>query len=208
MARKHADLAADAPHITYAPRFATVWAAVTYALCALSLAYPALVGQFLVSRNSDQYKAGYAFREFAASYMKEHGGFPQWNPYLLGGMPYVAAMHGDIFYPTFLLRLILPTDVAMTWGMILHFFLCGLVTYWFMRGAARFSFFPALIGGAAYMMGGFVSSLPSAGHDGKIFVSALFPVALLVLTWAMRDGRRWAWGLFALVVGLTVLTPH
>ena len=208
MARKHADLAADAPHITYAPRFATVWAAVTYALCALSLAYPALVGQFLVSRNSDQYKAGYAFREFAASYMKEHGGFPQWNPYLLGGMPYVAAMHGDIFYPTFLLRLVLPVDVAMTWGMILHFFLCGFAMYCFLRAAARLSFHSALLGGVAYMMGGFVSSLLSAGHDGKLFVSALLPVVLLIVTWCVRDGRRWAWGVLSIAVGLVVLTPH
>jgi hypothetical protein len=208
MARKHAPAAADAPTHGYAPRFATAWAALAYALCALSLTYPALAGKFLVNPLSDQYKGGYAFRAFAAHVMKTTGGFPQWDPYIFGGMPYVAAMHGDIFYPTFLLRLILPTDIAMTWGMIFHFFLCGLGTYWFLRGAARFAFFPALIGGAAYMMGGFVSSLPSAGHDGKIFVSALFPLALLVLTWAMRDGRRWAWGAFAIVVGLTVLTPH
>jgi hypothetical protein len=208
MARKHADSAADAPDIRYAPRFASAWAALVYALSALTLTYPALAGKFLVNPLSDQYKAGYAFREFAAHALKTTGSFPQWDPYIFGGMPYVAAMHGDIFYPTFLLRLILPTDVAMTWGMILHFFLCGLATYWFLRVAARFSFFAALIGGAAYMMGGFVSSLPSAGHDGKIFVSALFPVALLVLTWGMRDGRRWAWGALALVVGLTVLTPH
>jgi hypothetical protein len=208
MARKHADLAADAPDTTYAPRFASAWAALVYAVSALTLTYPALAGKFLVNSLSDQYKAGFSFRDFAAQTLKTTGAFPQWDPYIFGGMPYVAAMHGDIFYPTFLLRMILPTDVAMTWGMILHFFLCGLATFWFLRSAARFSFFPALIGGAAYMMGGFVSSLPSAGHDGKIFVSALFPVALLVLTWAMRDGRRWAWGLFSLVVGLTVLTPH
>jgi len=208
MARKHADLAADAPDTTYAPRFASAWAALVYAVSALTLTYPALAGKFLVNSLSDQYKAGFSFRDFAAQTLKTTGAFPQWDPYIFGGMPYVAAMHGDIFYPTFLLRMILPTDVAMTWGMILHFFLCGLATFWFLRSAARFSFFPALIGGAAYMMGGFVSSLPSAGHDGKIFVSALFPVALLVLTWAMRDGRRWAWGLYSLVVGLTVLTPH
>src|ERR1035437_5430532 len=208
MARKHADSASDAPDIRYAPRFASAWAALVYALSALTLIYPAVVGKFLVNPLSDQYKAGYAFREFAAHNLKSTGSFPQWDPYIFGGMPYVAAIHGDIFYPTFLLRLILPTDVAMTWGMILHFFLCGLATYWFLRVAARFSFFAALIGGAAYMMGGFVSSLPSAGHDGKIFVSALFPLALLVLTWGMRDGRRWAWGALALVVGLTVLTPH
>jgi hypothetical protein len=208
MARKYPVLAADAPDNTYAPRFASAWAALVYALCAISLTYPALAGKFLVNPLSDQYKAGFSFRDFAAQTLKSTGGFPQWDPYLFGGMPYVAAMHGDIFYPTFLLRMILPTDVAMTWGMILHFFLCGLATFWFLRSAARFSFFPALIGGAAYMMGGFVSSLPSAGHDGKIFVSALFPLALLVLTWCMRDGKRWAWGVFSLVVGLAVLTPH
>jgi hypothetical protein len=208
MSRKNEDSAPDSPDASYAPRFAGAWAALVYALSALTLTYPALAGKFLVNPLSDQYKAGYSFRDFAAQTLKSTGSFPQWDPYLFGGMPYVAAMHGDIFYPTFLLRMIMPTDVAMTWGMILHFFLCGLATYWFLRIAGRFSFFPALIGGAAYMMGGFVSSLPSAGHDGKIFVSALFPVALLVLTWAMRDAKRWAWGAFALVIGLAVLTPH
>ena len=173
MARKLEDAAASAQDIPYAPRFASAWAALVYALSALTLTYPALAGGFLVNPLSDQYKAGYAFRDFAAQMLRTTGGFPQWNPYIFGGMPYVAAMHGDIFYPTFLLRMILPTDVAMTWGMILHFMLCGLATYWFLRGAARFSFFPALVGGAAYMMGGFVSSLPSAGHDGKIFVSEI-----------------------------------
>ena len=205
MARLTETPATSAPE---APRFATAWASLVYALCAFSLAFPALLGKFLVNTLSDQYKAGYAFREFAASYMKAHGAFPQWNPYLFGGMPYVAAMHGDIFYPTFLLRLILPVDVAMTWGMILHFFLCGLATYWFLRVAPKLSFHASLVGGVAYMMTGFVSSLPSAGHDGKLFVSALFPVTLVVVTWAMRDGRRFAWGLLSLIVGLAVLTPH
>jgi hypothetical protein len=208
MARHNESSAAEAPRDSYVPRFASAWAALVYAVSALTLTYPALAGKFLVNPLSDQYKAGFAFRDFAAHVMKTTGGFPQWDPYILGGMPYVAAMHGDIFYPTFLLRLIMPTDVAMTWGMIGHFFLCGLATYWFLRFACRFAFFPALIGGAAYMMGGFVSSLPSAGHDGKIFVSALFPVALLVLTWCMRDGKRWGWGTFSIIVGLTLLTPH
>ncbi len=191
-----------------APRFPSAWAALTYAACAVALAWPVLQGRFLVNVNSDQFRAGYAFREFAASYMKETGDFPLWNPFLQGGMPYVAAMHGDIFYPTFLLRLVMPVDLAMSWGMIGHFFLCGMATYWFLRAAGRMSFFGALIGGLAFMMTGFVSSLVSAGHDGKLFVNALFPLTLLVLTWGMRDGKRWAWGVLAIVVGLGVLTPH
>jgi len=118
-----------------APRFAFGWASLVYALCTLSLAYPALAGKFLVNPHSDQYIAGYAFREFAASTLRATGHFPLWNPYLFGGMPYIAAMHGDIFYPTFLLRMILPTDVAMTWGFIIHIFLAGLFTFGFLSSA-------------------------------------------------------------------------
>jgi hypothetical protein len=108
-----------------APRFAAGWAALAYAIATLLLAWPALVGKFLVNPHSDQYIAGFAFRDFAAQALRAGQGIPQWNPYLFGGLPYVAAMHGDIFYPTALLRVILPTDVAMTWGFIIHTFLAG-----------------------------------------------------------------------------------
>ena len=77
-------------------------------------------------------------------------------------MPYVAAMHGDIFYPTFLLRMILPTDVAMTWGYIIHFFLAGLFTYGFLR-AIGYGFYGALVGGIAYMMSGQIAVIRVAG---------------------------------------------
>ncbi|MGH7652158.1 MAG: YfhO family protein [Gemmatimonadaceae bacterium] len=190
-----------------APRFAFGWAAAVYAICTLSLAYPALAGKFLVNPHSDQYIAGYAFREFAASTLRATGHFPMWNPYLFGGMPYVAAMHGDIFYPTFLLRMVLPTDVAMTWGFIIHIFLAGLFTYGFLR-AIGYSFHGALIGGIAYMMSGQIASSVSPGHDGKLFVSALFPLALWLLYRGIRQGREWSWGAFALIVGLCVLSPH
>ncbi|MGH7602693.1 MAG: YfhO family protein [Gemmatimonadaceae bacterium] len=190
-----------------APRFAFGWASIVYAICTLSLAYPALVGRFLVNPHSDQYIAGYAFREFAASTLKATGHFPMWNPYLFGGMPYVAAMHGDIFYPTFLLRMVLPTDVAMTWGFIIHIFLAGLFTYGFLR-AIDYSFPGALIGGIAYMMSGQIASSVSPGHDGKLFVSALFPLALWLLYRGIRQGREWSWGAFALIIGLCVLSPH
>src|SRR5262249_34572249 len=130
-----------APATLPSPRFGTAWATLVYAVAAMMLAYPALAGQFLINPRSDQYKAGYAFREFAASWLRTGHGFPQWNPYLLGGMPYVAAMHGDIFYPTFLLRMVMPTDRAMTWEFVIHIVLAGLFTYQFLR-AWGVSFYP------------------------------------------------------------------
>ena len=199
----------DAPESTpVAPRFAALWATLTYAICTLLLAWPAVLGGFLVNPRSDQYIGGFPVRDFAGQALKAGQGIPQWNPYLFGGMPYIAAMGvGDIFYPTALLRQLLPTDVGMTWGFILHIFLAGCFTYGFLR-ASRLQFFSALVGGIAFMMSGAVAGLVSPGHDGKLFVSALMPLALWMLTYGIRDGRLWAWGVLALTVGLAVLSPH
>lgn len=207
----------EASALAYWPRYAVAIASAVYALCTLSLAWPALAGKFLVSTHSDQYIAGFAFRDFAAQSLRSGNGFPQWNPYLFGGMPFVGAMHGDIFYPTFLLRLVMPTDAAMTWGFAIHLFLAGLFAFLFLRASldndgreqnVSLGFYACLAGGLAYMLGGQISSLVSPGHDGKLFVSALFPLGLWALIRGVRDGRKWAWGAFALIIGMAVISPH
>ena len=58
-------------------------------------------------------------------------GHPAMEPIPVRRLPYIAAMHGDIFYPTALLRLLLPADLGMTWGFMIHVFLCGCFTYGF-----------------------------------------------------------------------------
>ncbi len=191
----------------WSPRYSWAWAALTCVLATMLLAWPALSGGFLVNPHSDQYIAGYPFRNFAAEMLRAGKGFPQWNPYLQGGMPFVAAMHGDIFYPTFLLRMLLPTDVAMTWGFIIHTVLAGFFTIGFLRTIGM-GLLPASVGGVAYMLSGQLASFPSPGHDGKLFVSALLPLTLWMLVRGIRDGRKWAWGALAFVVGLGVLSPH
>jgi hypothetical protein len=190
-----------------APRFASAWAALTYVIATLTLSYPALSGAFLLNTRSDQYKAGYAFREYAASRLRSGQGFPQWNPFIEGGLPYIAAMHGDIFYPTFLLRMIMPTDMAMTWEFPIHVFLCGFFTFLFLR-AWRFGFYPALAGGLAYMLGGSIAGYAGPGHDGKLFVSTMLPLTLLLITRCIRDGRIWAIGALGVTIGLSILSPH
>jgi hypothetical protein len=95
----------------------------------------------------------------------------------------------------------------MTWSFILHVFLAGLCTYVFLR-ACGLGFFGALAGGLAYMIGGNVAGLVSPGHDGKLYISALLPLTLLLVLRGVHDGKRWAWGALAVVVGLAVLSPH
>ena len=96
-------------------------------LAALTLCWPMLGGRFLLG--DDQYVAGYSFRLYGAEMFRETGHIPQWNPYLFGGLPFIAAMHGDIFYPTAWLRWFLPVDTAMNLGFALHLVLAGFAMY-------------------------------------------------------------------------------
>ena len=61
--------------------------------------------------------------------------------------------------------------------------------YAFAPGAAARAGPAAVIGGLAYELTGIVASLVRPGHDGKLFVSALAPLALLALLRAIRDRR-------------------
>ena len=107
---------------------------------------------------------------------------------------------------TFLLRMMIGTAEAITWEFPIHIFLAGLFTYLFLR-AWRLPFIAA-IGGLAYMMSGSIAGLVLPGHDGKLFVAALLPLCLHLLTRGIRDGTTWAWGAFALAIGFALLSPH
>jgi hypothetical protein len=135
------------------------------------------------------------------------GAFPQWNPYLFGGLPFVDAMHGDIFYPTTFLKFIMPGHRAMGWKIVLHVFLAGVFTFHWLRhlGIGRGI---ATFGGVAYLLAPVLVSLVYPGHDGKLFVTALTPLALWVTDWAITRGEARRFAVLALVVALLVFTAH
>lgn len=187
------------------PRWPRATALLVCTLAVLTLLWPLLTGQILFGgMRSDMFIAGYSFRLFGAEQFLATGAIPQWNPYLYGGLPFIAAMHGDIFYPTAWLRWVMPVDLAITWGMAVHFVLAGWLTFGFAR-ALRLSWSAAITAAVAYQLSGIVASQMSPGHDGKLFVSALTPLGFWVLLSAIRGARRWAFGAFALVVALLVL---
>jgi hypothetical protein len=188
------------------PRYGAAWAALLYTVVVFALVYPALGGGFLVNPMSDQLN-GTPYRYFSADYFRSTGSFPLWNPYILGGLPFLAANHGDAFYPTFFARMVASPDHVLTWSFAIHLFLAGFFTYRLLR-AWGVGFAGSLIGGLAYMAGGQIASLVSPGHDGKMYVSALTPLVLWMIVRGMRDGRLWAWGVLALATGLCILSPH
>lgn len=150
----------------------------------------------------------YPFRKFAVDYLKQYGDFAPWNPYVLGGMPFAANVtNGDTFYPGMLLRLFLPVDVGITLGFMLHIVLAGTFTFLFLR-ALKLDWGASFVGGAAYMFTGQLVSLVTAGHDGKLAVSAFLPLALLCLYRAVSRGAWRAYVGFGGVVALCLLSPH
>ncbi|MGH7536841.1 MAG: hypothetical protein ACREMG_14855, partial [Gemmatimonadales bacterium] len=189
----------------FQPRRPGLVALVLFVVVAAVLCWPMLQGRFLLG--DDQYVAGYGFRLFGAEQFRQTGRIPEWNPYLFGGLPYIAAQHGDIFYPTAWLRWFLPVDTAMNLGFAVHLVLAGLTMYALLR-ALRVSWSGAVAGGVAYELTGIVASLVKPGHDGKLFVSALAPLAFLALLRAIRDRRPGGYALLALTVGLCLLSPH
>lgn len=187
----------------FQPRRPALVAALVFIAAGLTLFWPILTGQFLAGPVSDMYVAGYGFRLFGAEHFRAYGEIPQWNPYIFGGMPFIAAMHGDVFYPTAWLRWVLPVDTAINLGLALHIVLAGCTMYAFLR-ALGVSWGGALAGGLSWELSGIVAGLVAPGHDGKLFVAAITPLLFLAVLRAVRDRRLSAIGMIAISVGLSL----
>src|SRR5213080_3659750 len=163
-----------------------------------------LQGKWLASPWGDQYSAGYAARYWGAEWWHRLGHVPLWNPELFGGLPFVGAGHGDIFYATSFLRLVLPVEMVINFGFVLHFILAGVFTYLLLR-RLHVSWTGSVIAGLAYQLSGLIGSYPSPGHDGKLFASAALPLACLALVMALRDKRWEGYPLLAIAVAQSLL---
>jgi hypothetical protein len=188
----------------YEPRRPTIVAAAAFTLWPVMLSLPMLAGMWLASSVSDQYSASVPFQTWSAEWFKRTGHLPLWNPEIFGGLPFVAAGSGDIFYPTWLLRLVIPTTTAGNISFLLHYILAGLFTYLLLR-RLHVGWTGSVIGGLAYELSGLIASYPSPGHDGKLFASTMLPLMLLALVLALRDRRWLGYPLLAAATALTLL---
>jgi len=141
-------------------------------------------GMWLASPWSDQYTAGLPFHSWSAEWFKRSGHLPLWNPEIFGGMPFVAAGSGDIFYPPGCCAS-LSVTTAGNLSFSLHYIFagcsrtcsCGACASGDRLGDRRL----------AYELSGLIASYPSPGHDGKLFASTMLPLILLALVLALRE---------------------
>lgn len=156
---------------------------------------------------SDTINAGIFFRELLVEHVKSHGHPPFWNPYIFGGMPYVDAFHGDVFYPLSILKYFGDLFRMLGWNLVLHIFLAGVFMYFTAR-QFKLSRLASSVAALAYMFSGYLVSLVAPGHDGKIFVTTLFPLTILFLDKAFCSRALWNFTLLGLTIGVIILSPH
>ncbi len=158
---------------------------------------------------SDQTIAGYMFQNFMREEILSGHGFPLWNPYIFGGLPYIDAFHGNLFYPTAFLRLIFSVHFALSLTFIIQIIVAGIGMFLFLK-KLKVRNFISIIGGVSYMFTGYIISMVSAGHDGKVIVASLLPWSFLFIHSAIENKRfTWSfWALNGLVIGLALLSPH
>jgi hypothetical protein len=162
-------------------------------------------GQMLYG--TDTISAGPFFRGFYANFWKTYHAMPLWEPYIHGGMPFVDGMHGDIFYPAALLQFFIRVTYALGLKLVLHVFLAGVFMFYFLRGL-NLRREISLLGGLLYMFSPGLVSLVYPGHDGKMYVYALLPLAFLLLHRACKSGRFFHFLLFSLSFALLILSAH
>ncbi|TNF77756.1 MAG: hypothetical protein EP299_04290 [Acidobacteria bacterium] len=113
------------------------------------------------------------------------GQLPLWNPYLHGGLPFLADISNTALYPSSLLYLVLPSVFAFNLDIVLHVILSSMTAYALGRvlGLGRAASF---VVGIVYAYGGYSLSL------ANLFVRllALPYLPLLVLAWHLYLSKQ------------------
>ena len=156
---------------------------------------------------TDMLDQAFQLRKFAVDELRAGRGLPLWNPFVYGGLPFLAILPGPIFYPTSLLYLALPLYRAIGWTFVLHTFLAGAFGY-FAGRSFRLGRWASAVTGASFMFAGYLLSTLYGGHDGRYFAVVLIPLAFGLLERGLRSGRAVWYLLLGLVVGMQILTPH
>jgi len=156
---------------------------------------------------TDTVPTGYMARKVLSEYLVNEGVLPLWNPYIVGGLPFIDALHGDVLYPATLLNLVMPAHRFIGMKLVLHVFLAGVCMYAFLR-ARKIGRTAAAVGGLGYMFAPYLVSLIYAGHDGKLYVTSLLPLAFCCLEKGLRSLRAFYFAMMGGSIGLLLLTSH
>ncbi len=161
----------------------------------------------------DLYLENYVWKSFIVDSLRA-GQLPLWNPYILTGVPFLAAGQHSAMYPFSILYYVLPLASAYGWFAALHLFLAGAFTYVFAR-TLRVRRLGSLIGGLVFMCSGFIV----IGNVFPMIVAAAvwLPLVLAMVERTIRRAEEGPAGLVgylpalavgAVALGMVMLAGH
>jgi hypothetical protein len=113
------------------------------------------------------------------------GDFPLWNPYQFSGHPFLANPQNALLYPLNALFFLLPFDWAFNAIIILHFFLGGVFTYFFLKDL-KVNSTGALVSGLIFMLSGYLLSVHSL--LSTLLSSIWTPLIMMFFKRALQEG--------------------
>lgn len=158
---------------------------------------------------SDSILENYGWKQFLVDSIHQRQ-LPLWNPYILGGTPFLAPGQASVLYPFVALWLILPLAYAYGYFAALHLFFAGAGAYAFVRCAGGSK--PAgLVAGLTFM---FSTRLVTSILWPQMIGAVVFlPLLLLAIELIFRSASAGQWPLLpvlggALLLGMSVLAGH
>lgn len=135
------------------------------------------------------------------------GILPLWNPWIFSGTPFVGNPQMWPLYPVSALLRFLPAPQFLTGSCVLHVFLAGIFTFfWLARGRARLQFWPATLGALGYMLGGYL--VAKAQYPNMLQALAYVPLILWCVERLVMKPGITASVLLGLALGLQLLAAH
>jgi len=119
-----------------------------------------------------------------------NGEMPYWNPYNLCGAPFFANSLNQLTYiPRLIFSLILPSENVLTALALMHFLLCGIGFYYFLKA---FDISPIAAGIASFVLMFKFSDPTIMMMPPQALTLAYMPLCLLLGVKIIRGGR-WLW---------------
>jgi hypothetical protein len=140
----------------------------------------------------------------------ENHTYPQWMPYIFGGMPsFGSLMYNPFVYVPYILldliRKVLPFSGLL--NHIVHYPLAGIGVFVFLRSKGV-HFWAGLLGGLAFMFTPYLITMEVFGHGSQMMTAAYIPLAIWAVDQLLRKRSLLYLGITALVIGLQLQRGH
>ncbi len=178
------------------PRFSRRFLALYFFLLA-GVFYARLLQPGKILNAYDQISAGFAGRAFWIQGLK-HLQLWFWNPTHLSGLPTIQTLQSEALYPSVLLGMLFPVDLALGIDFVLHTFLAGLFFY-LLLGLLDLRRSTRVLFASLYALSGPMTSMAYAGHNAKVHALTLYP---LFVYFALRATQRQQLRMYALAGGV------